>query len=207
MYKPERYNVEGLDLEAYIHECVYEPSDDSILGVKLLVHLARRGLGFNRILDIGTGSGILALAAAKLFNPAILVAIDVNPYAVEAARMTLNGLGLVARCDSTSCLRPGMLWDLVLLNPPYLPVEDSSSGCSGFRELAWSGGSLLPRLCRESASIARSMLVVYSSLSPIDVEGCLKARGFRIKYSVWQDFFMERLRALYAVRDDWEWIS
>ncbi len=202
MYRLKRYGVEGLELDVYIHDCVYEPSDDSMLGVRLLINLARRGFRFERIVDVGTGSGILALAAAKLFNPVNLVAIDVNPYAVATANMTLRGLGLVVRCDSVSCIKPGAIWDLVVINPPYLPVDEASPGeCWGFYEAAWSGKYSLGKLCSEASSIARSMVVVYSSLSPIDVAELLEGLGFRIKYSVKQGFFMEELRAVYAVRD------
>lgn len=59
-----------------------------------LVLLQSRDLGRRSVLDVGTGSGVLAIAAAKLGAP-FVSAIDVDPDAVENARENIvrNGLG------------------------------------------------------------------------------------------------------------------
>lgn len=55
---------------------------------------------FSRVLDIGSGSGILSVAAAKTW-PARVVALDINPAAVEQTRRNFraNGLGMRARAQ------------------------------------------------------------------------------------------------------------
>jgi ribosomal protein L11 methyltransferase len=55
---------------------------------------------FNRVLDVGTGTGILALAAA-LFNARSVLAIDTDPLAVEAARLqvAINGFDSIIRVE------------------------------------------------------------------------------------------------------------
>jgi release factor glutamine methyltransferase len=74
------------------------------------------------VLDVGTGTGILAIAAAR--TAARVTGVDRNPAAIECARINARGNGVEDRVD----LRLGDLFepvaeerfDLVLCNPPYL---------------------------------------------------------------------------------------
>lgn len=71
------------------------------LCLELLLDLADRGERSGPVLDLGCGSGVLAIAAAKLgFGP--VVAVDFDPLSVEAthANAAVNGVELTtARCD------------------------------------------------------------------------------------------------------------
>ena len=80
-----------------------------------------------RILDLGTGSGCLLLAALVEFPSASGLGIDRSPGAVETARRNarLNGLEdrsafRVAAWDDL----PQADWDLILTNPPYIPETE-----------------------------------------------------------------------------------
>ena len=57
----------------------------------------------DRVLDLGTGSGILAIAAAKL-GAAVCLAMDIDPVAVKAARanVAMNGVGDVVQVEQGS---------------------------------------------------------------------------------------------------------
>jgi len=57
--------------------------------------LARRRRNIGRVLDMGTGSGILAVAAAKVWRTARIVAVDIDSESarVAAANARLNGVG------------------------------------------------------------------------------------------------------------------
>ncbi len=86
-------------------------------------------------MEVGTGTGIIALHVARLV-PA--VATDISPHAVRLCRANarLNGIALeVLRADLFGSLRG--VFDLIVFNPPYLPIADAD----GWLGLAWSGGS------------------------------------------------------------------
>src|SRR5262249_52513254 len=81
-----------------IHDIVIEPAQAFGTGahgttrgcLELLVALARRGEAHGPLLDLGTGSGVLAIAAAKLgYGP--VVAVDNDPEAVAATRDNARG--------------------------------------------------------------------------------------------------------------------
>ncbi|WP_404420779.1 peptide chain release factor N(5)-glutamine methyltransferase [Nibricoccus sp. IMCC34717] len=79
----------------------------------------------SRVLDLGTGSGALALAAAVRWPAAEVVALDQQEEALALARENADQLGLAARVRflrSTWCaaLGPDERFALILANPPYL---------------------------------------------------------------------------------------
>lgn len=71
-----------------------------------------------RFLDVGTGSGILSIAAARLHPEATGVAVDVDPIAVDAARENLERNGVAARVsvDDRPLAAIDGVFDLVLAN-------------------------------------------------------------------------------------------
>jgi release factor glutamine methyltransferase len=92
-----------------------------------------------RVLDLGCGSGILSLVAAK--NKAQVTSIDTNPAAVQSTRVNahLNHLSgtITARVsDMFESLDPdGKSFDVILSNPPYYQAEPAS-----MTEKAFKGG-------------------------------------------------------------------
>lgn len=98
---------------------------------ELLVALALERLASDsshRVLDLGTGSGAIALAIAHERPHALVTAIDQNPRGLEIARN--NAARLVAgriRFLAGDWFSPvqGETFDLIASNPPYIPAGDA----------------------------------------------------------------------------------
>ncbi len=75
-----------------------------------------RGRRFRRVLDLGCGSGILAMAAARCW-PARVVAADYDPVAVRVARENIALNGLAGRI--TTVVADGMRHSLIRRCAPY----------------------------------------------------------------------------------------
>jgi release factor glutamine methyltransferase len=81
------------------------------------------------ILDLGTGSGALALALARMYPEARATGVDASEDALEVARANAerSGLGgrvVLRRSDWYGALGPRERFDLVVANPPYLTEEE-----------------------------------------------------------------------------------
>ena len=157
--------------------CVYEPSDDTWIAVEALERLEALGYRFKSVLDLGSGTGVLAAVARALFNPSLVAAVDLSPYAARATRLTLGPDALVAQCNGGRCLRGR--WDLVILNPPYLPAgANEVKACEGLLDMAWSEEAGHEVLCRAAGDLGSWVVIVRSSLSALDVDSCLTSMGF-----------------------------
>ncbi|WP_316015763.1 50S ribosomal protein L11 methyltransferase [Roseobacter sp. HKCCA0434] len=90
---------------------------DTTLGCLLsLDELVRTGLRAENVADIGAGTGVLAMGAAKVF-PAAVIASDIDPVATDTARanMRWNGLG-----DRVACVTaPGFRHPRLRARAPY----------------------------------------------------------------------------------------
>ncbi|WP_457629714.1 peptide chain release factor N(5)-glutamine methyltransferase [Oceanithermus sp.] len=87
-----------------------------------------------RVLDVGTGSGAIALALKHARPEARLLATDTSPVAVRLARKNARRLGLEIEVRQASLTGPYRELDLVVSNPPYLPAGYRARAP---RELAW----------------------------------------------------------------------
>jgi release factor glutamine methyltransferase len=129
------------------------------------------GLPGSAVLDLCTGSGALAVAAARA-GAAEVTAVDVSRRAALSARLNaaLNGVRLrVLRGDLFAPVR-GRTFDLILANPPYLPSPTDAVPVRGAAR-AWEGGHdgrvVIDRITERAAGHLRPggrLLLVQSSI-------------------------------------------
>lgn len=101
-----------------------------------------------RILDIGTGSGAIALALASELADAPVTAADISEAALVVARKNAEALGLGRRIRflAGDLLQPveGETFDIIVSNPPYIGAEEYEklpAGVKDFepRQALWAG--------------------------------------------------------------------
>ncbi|MBV1940265.1 HemK2/MTQ2 family protein methyltransferase [Streptomyces sp. BV286] len=149
---------------------VYAPQADTFLLARALY---REGPGPGMdVLDLGTGTGTLAICAAR--KGARVTAVDIAWRAVLTAR--LNALRsrqrlTVHRGDLLEPVRDRS-FDIVLSNPPYVPTPPSESSRGRGPERAWNAGldgrTVLDRICAEAPRVLRPggvLLLAQSGLS------------------------------------------
>lgn len=79
-----------------------------------------------KILDIGTGSGCIAITLKKELPYANISALDVSKDALSVARQNAQQLGVHVHFIHADILdwTPDEKWDIIVSNPPYIPIEE-----------------------------------------------------------------------------------
>jgi release factor glutamine methyltransferase len=95
--------------------------------VELLISHLKSEISYSRVVDVGTGSGVIALTLAAEFPKAEVVAADISENALMLARENAERLDLA---DRVRFLRSNLLEsvqpdvDLIVANLPYVSTED-----------------------------------------------------------------------------------
>ena len=117
----------GLQLQVSPAVLVPRPDTETLVdwALELLPSLA---CAAPRVLDLGTGSGAIALAVAHHHPAAHMTATDLSPAALKVARANADRLGLALdwACGAWwQALPAAAQFDLVLANPPYIAGDDA----------------------------------------------------------------------------------
>ncbi|QFZ79101.1 methyltransferase [Streptomyces fagopyri] len=151
---------------------VYRPqADTQLLAHALAAEIVRPAA---EILEIGTGTGALALSAAG--RGARVTAVDVSWRAVTTARLNALRRRLPLRVlhgDFTACTH-GRRYDIVLANPPYVPAPSRWLPSRGPAR-AWDAGPdgrlVIDRICASAPGLLRPggiLLMVHSAMCDPD---------------------------------------
>jgi release factor glutamine methyltransferase len=106
--------------------------------------------GFQTVLDIGTGSGAIAVAIGAECPHVCIIALDISPGALATARANSAACGLDGRvwcvqADGVSAIKCTGHIDLAVCNPPYIPSGDIETLAPEIRDyeprVALDGGS------------------------------------------------------------------
>ncbi len=163
---------------------IYEPAEDSYL---LLEQVKKYAKG--KVLDLGTGTGILAEAALEKTKD--VLAADVTEEAVDFVKK--KGVKAV-KSDLFSNIKGK--FDLIIFNPPYLPEEpkepeDSSLSTTGGKR----GNEIIERFllqAKEHLEEDGKILMVFSSLTP-NIDKLIKKYKYSYKKLSEKSFFFEKL--------------
>jgi release factor glutamine methyltransferase len=118
----------GLDIQ--VTPAVLIPRPETEHAVEAALELLRE-MDSPRIIDVGTGSGCIALALASELSQAIIEAMDISGEALGVARGNAERLGLAARvCFAQGDLLEDHLdgypaFDMVISNPPYVGASEA----------------------------------------------------------------------------------
>jgi release factor glutamine methyltransferase len=121
----------GLHLKADKRALIPRPETEELVEL-ILARLKSDGLSPKRILDLGTGSGCIALALAAHLSEARVLALDASAEALSLAAENAKACGLDERVtfrksDWYSALDPAEeRFDLIVSNPPYLTPEETA---------------------------------------------------------------------------------
>ncbi|MBR2326400.1 MAG: peptide chain release factor N(5)-glutamine methyltransferase [Alistipes sp.] len=94
---------------------------------ELVYRIAESAKSGVRILDIGTGSGAIAISLAKMVEEAKVTAVDISAEALKVARENAKQLGAEVEfieADALGDLSHLGEFDIIVSNPPYIPQSD-----------------------------------------------------------------------------------
>jgi ribosomal protein L3 glutamine methyltransferase len=175
--KPAAYLVNKIymrSLPFYVDERVIVPR--SFIGELLDSHFSGQGnqggdggsliddpLGVAHVLDLCTGSGCLAVLAARAFPQAQIDAVDISKDALDVAARNVAEYGLEGRVTlyRGDLFKPigGRRYDLIITNPPYVDAQGMAQlprECRAEPKLAFDGGpdglDIVRRILNEAAA-------------------------------------------------------
>jgi release factor glutamine methyltransferase len=186
-------------------QTVYEPAEDSFL-------LATYASGLSgRILDMGTGSGIVALSAAYANPSNEVIGADANPAAVECARKNAraNNIRNATFVQSDMFEHVRGKFDAILFNPPYLPTTLEERLKNARENLAYDGGeSGLEAFYRFAEDVSNyidvgaRVAVIATSMNQ-EIEQSLAELRLRVGLAevvAQEEFFFERIVLIEAIK-------
>ncbi|MBN8834426.1 MAG: protein-(glutamine-N5) methyltransferase, release factor-specific [Niastella sp. SCN 39-18] len=133
-YKPIQYILQ----EAWFYKFKFLVNESVLIPRPETEELVEKSLPFlkhftsPRILDIGTGSGCIAITLKKLLTAARITALDVSSGALTTARLNAKDLAVQVAwlqqdfLDETTWPALGM-YDCIISNPPYIPVAEKKN--------------------------------------------------------------------------------
>jgi release factor glutamine methyltransferase len=124
----------GLNLRVTRDTLIPRPETEQLVEAVLHWIAARPALRHPRILDIGTGTGAIALALASNLPSASITATDLYPAALSIAEHNAARLGLTHRITflqsdllSSPQLQSAPPFDVIVSNPPYVSLYEAAT--------------------------------------------------------------------------------
>ncbi|MDD5499531.1 MAG: methyltransferase [Candidatus Nanoarchaeia archaeon] len=161
---------------------VYVPAEDSYLLKKWVSKLSKG----KTVLDMGTGEGFLAISA-KSSGALSVIGVDKNVDAVKVAERNAKNakLDIEFRYSDLFLTVPGS-FDLIIFNPPYLPLENGISFKNDYDLIGGEKGNELSieflRQAPNHLNHGGIVLMICSSMSnPFEIFNYAKSFGFNFE--------------------------
>ena len=127
-YLTQEVSFRNIDLS--IEEGVLIPRSETELLIDEMHRIFSKKTAL-KVLDIGTGSGNIALSIADEFSEARVWAVDVCEKALQLARKNASNLNLASRVsfiksNFLDALNENLKFDLIISNPPYIPLSEKA---------------------------------------------------------------------------------
>ncbi|MFH1458370.1 MAG: peptide chain release factor N(5)-glutamine methyltransferase [Candidatus Omnitrophota bacterium] len=187
--------TEFMGLKFKVNQDVFIPRPETEILVETVINLVRSsGIGARSILDLGTGSGCIAVSVAKFLPNTNITATDISESAIRIAKQNavINNAKINFLCSdlfNNSELQT-MNYELIISNPPYIPTDEIATlqpEISYEPQIALDGGREGMDFYRRIISVAAGYLeregflvleMGYNQLGPIrklfENSGCLE---------------------------------
>ena len=140
--RPIQYIIgetEFCGMRFFVNENVLIPRPETQEMVEMIANFARRDnacviLTGYKIIDIGTGSGCIAISLAKLLKDSYVTAVDISEKALEVARKNAEANEVNVHFVHDDILNPhvktygraSQQFDIIVSNPPYVCESEKS---------------------------------------------------------------------------------
>lgn len=204
-----RIRVSSLFGDLYLHSAFPTDAQDAVFfgpdsyrfGEAIVQELNRRPLEDGAyVLDIGTGAGVGGIVTAKRCPRACILATDVNADALRFAEINGRHAGVALEMyEADGVTRGGEMFDLILLNPPYIVDADNrtyrNGGGSHGAELALRlVKAALPRLRADGRLLLYMGSAIVRGYDALHTELAAASANFDLTYrEIDPDVFGEEL--------------
>ena len=186
-----------------VNNSVLIPRPDTEIIVEEALNICRKiDSSEIKILDIGTGSGAIALALASEITGAKVVATDISPAALNLAQKNATALGLKEKIyfqqGDLFELVDG-IFDIIVCNPPYISAQDYKKLPAGVKDYepqdallaGKSGLEFYEKLIYQAAGFLQKngwLLLEIGAKQETGVRGIMEAAGFYDSIEMRRDY-------------------
>jgi release factor glutamine methyltransferase len=186
-----------------VNNSVLIPRPDTEIIVEEALNICRKiDSSEIKILDIGTGSGAIALALASEITGAKVVATDISPAALNLAQKNATALGLKEKIyfQQGDLFEPvDGIFDIIVCNPPYISAQDYEKLPAGVKDYepqdallaGKSGLEFYEKLIYQAAGFLQKngwLLLEIGAKQETGVRGIMEAAGFYDSIEMRRDY-------------------